>query len=531
MSIVSRVCKNVASSWVGLGVQIVVTLLLTPVVLANLGLEAYGLWLLLQGLVGYYGLVDMGLRAGVTQSITHRIATNDYRGVRRHIAAARPILWKLSAAVLALSVVASLVLPRLIDTAPDLQSAFFLIVIIQGFGVAVQLPLMPYAAVLVGLQRYDLANGIAVCIKIVYAMLAYITLLLGGGIVALSAILAFTNLLDNLCRVRLAYRLVPELRGSVDGDLSGEVSELFQFGIWNFLIQIGRRLIYYSDTLVVGTLFSAAAIAPFGIAGSLVEYCNSLVKASTRVLYPTMASLHLNGERRQQLALYLFSTRICLIVSAAFLIIGYSHLRAFLLLWLSGPQDITPVIEHSPPLFLLIGIAFAFVSLRRPGTQLLLAAKKLKELATVQFTEAIINLILSLGLGWWIGVEGVALGTLIPAVGLGVIWHLGAHADVLETTRFRILASIVPGTTLYCVALLGTAWGLGHAFGRIDSWFALFGSATVYTLTATLLLPLGFESKERKSAWSALMRRFNSSKKASVPAAAMDSNAGAGSES
>ncbi len=67
MGIAKTVLKNVAASWVGLATQILVTFLLTPFIIEELGTEAYGVWLLLQGLVGYYGLMDLGLQAGLTQ--------------------------------------------------------------------------------------------------------------------------------------------------------------------------------------------------------------------------------------------------------------------------------------------------------------------------------------------------------------------------------------------------------------------------------------------------------------------------------
>ena len=524
MSVAKVILRNVASAWVGMATQIVVTLFLTPIVLSELGLEAYGLWLLLQGFVGYYGLVDMGLRAGITQSITRRLAAEDRSGVRRHITAAQPVLMKLSAAVIAIALIASFCLPAMVDCSPELRAAFPVVVIIQGIGVAIRLPLTPYSAVLVGLQRYDLANAIAVCVRIIYALAAYFVMLAGGGIIALSVTLVCTNLLDNLCRLVLAFRKVPELRRSVPNDLTkcdwkNERSELFQVGGWNLMIQVGRRLIYYSDALVIGTLFSAAAIVPYGLASSLVEYCNSLVKVSTRVLYPTMANLHVKGDNEQQQNLYLFSTRICLLVSIAFLIAGFSHIRSFLRLWLYDSPDIEFICQDAPMLFLLVGTAFAFVSLRRPGTQLLLAASKLKELATVQFCEAMINLILSIVLGWWLGVAGVALGTLIPALLLGLTWHLGAHAQVLQTTRGKILWTMIPNAAIYVLAMLGFTWVCQNYWLRsLDSWFWLSMSGLVHAIAILILIPIGLHSSERSAILEFLARRLfkNSSSRSST---------------
>lgn len=497
MSLATRVAKNVASSWVGFGVQVVVTLLLTPVVLSRLGIEAYGIWLLLQGFVGYYGFVDMGLRAGITQSITRRIATKDHPGLRQHIATARPVLLKLSLVVVSLSIVVSVALPHFVETSPELNRAFQLVVVIQGIGVALRLPLMPYGAVIVGCQRYDLANTIAVLTKVAYAIAAYIILTAGGRLVALSITLVLANLLDSTLRVFLAHKLVPELSGGDEKFARADIRELMQFGVWNFMLQIGHRIVYYSDTLVVGVLFSAAAIAPYGLAGALVDYCSSLIKISTRVLYPTMSELHHNGRQDQQRSLYYFSTRISLIVSSSFLIIGYMHLQPFLRLWLARSPDADSIVSQAPSLFLTLGIAYAFVSMRRAGTQLLLAAEKQKQLAIVQFSEAILNLTLSIALGLWIGIPGVAWGTLIPAAILGLCWHLKEHANILGVSRYRILNNTITGTFLYSALLTGACHVLYRCLGDINNWGELLFSCGLSVAFAGALFPLALSQEER----------------------------------
>ncbi len=70
-------------------------------------------------------------------------------------------------------------------------------------------------------------------------------------------------------------------------------------GVWNLFINASRQLIYFSDALTVGYLFSATAVAPFGIASSLIEYGNRLVIISSRVLFPTMSSLRESGDLEQ----------------------------------------------------------------------------------------------------------------------------------------------------------------------------------------------------------------------------------------
>ena len=59
MSLGKIIARNVTANWLGFAVHAAVTFFLTPFVLAELGEVRYGLWCLVIGLTGYYGLFDL----------------------------------------------------------------------------------------------------------------------------------------------------------------------------------------------------------------------------------------------------------------------------------------------------------------------------------------------------------------------------------------------------------------------------------------------------------------------------------------
>ena len=71
--------KNVGSSWVGLGVTIAVGILLSPYIIHHLGDEAYGIWVLVFSLTGYYGLFDLGIRSSIIRFVSKYRALDDQR--------------------------------------------------------------------------------------------------------------------------------------------------------------------------------------------------------------------------------------------------------------------------------------------------------------------------------------------------------------------------------------------------------------------------------------------------------------------
>src|SRR6478752_5412863 len=78
-----EIFKNVSSSWFGLGVNILVGIFLSPFILHRLGDTAYGLWILIFSVTGYYGLFDLGIRSSIVRYVAKFSATEDHAELNR----------------------------------------------------------------------------------------------------------------------------------------------------------------------------------------------------------------------------------------------------------------------------------------------------------------------------------------------------------------------------------------------------------------------------------------------------------------
>src|SRR2546423_9745635 len=78
-----EILKNVGSSWCALGVNILVGIFLSPYILHRLGDEAFGLWILIFSITGYYGLFDLGIRSSIIRYVAKYAATEEYDDLNR----------------------------------------------------------------------------------------------------------------------------------------------------------------------------------------------------------------------------------------------------------------------------------------------------------------------------------------------------------------------------------------------------------------------------------------------------------------
>src|SRR6266496_2306737 len=80
-----QIVKNVSSSWFALGIDVIVGILLSPFILHRLGDAAFGIWVLIFSITGYYGLFDLGIRSSLVRYISKAHANNDIEYASRII--------------------------------------------------------------------------------------------------------------------------------------------------------------------------------------------------------------------------------------------------------------------------------------------------------------------------------------------------------------------------------------------------------------------------------------------------------------
>ncbi len=78
-----EIIKNVGSSWFSLGLNILVGIFLSPFILHRLGDSAYGIWVLIFSITGYYGLFDLGIRSSVVRYVSKFTATGESERLNR----------------------------------------------------------------------------------------------------------------------------------------------------------------------------------------------------------------------------------------------------------------------------------------------------------------------------------------------------------------------------------------------------------------------------------------------------------------
>jgi O-antigen/teichoic acid export membrane protein len=467
--------RNALSNWTGYAVHMAVALLLTPYILHAIGAERYSVWVLVIGVTGYYGLLDLGLRSAITQYLVRHLTQQDYAGVNRSASTAFAALAGCAVVILALTGLGVYWGPEVFSVAGPLRTEMQCCLALLGVALAVQVLLAPYSSVFIARERFDLANLIGISVRLLTAASSVFVIEAGYGLIGLSFVIAAGNTLDACLRCWGAYRLLPTLRVSLADVRRKEMWQLATFGGWNVLGQSSQRLIYYSDEIVIGLFLPFSNIAPYAIAVAVANHFVTFFSPLASVIYPVATQLDTDDAQTTLRKLYLKSSRALLLLVVCLGAIAAVWSRDFFNLWV-GSQFASPVGQTPIAVLFLILLGSAMItSGQRIGYQVAMGMRKLQWLALLFVLEGATNVLLSIWLVHSYGTLGVAIGTLIPATLYHGIAHPWLLCRLLQIPRGTFVSQVY-GRAITGGLLVWILLATMHRFlPAPESWFALIG--------------------------------------------------------
>jgi O-antigen/teichoic acid export membrane protein len=149
-----KTAKNVASGWLSLLIHVAVGFFLSPFILHKLGDAAFGLWVLIFSLTGYYGLFDFGIRSSVVRYVARFAASQDADQLTRFLNTSVATYGLVALMVLVVTGIGSFYLGSLFQIPPNLlQTARWLLVLV-GTEVALGFPLSVFVGVIEGCRGF-----------------------------------------------------------------------------------------------------------------------------------------------------------------------------------------------------------------------------------------------------------------------------------------------------------------------------------------------------------------------------------------
>ncbi len=447
MSLKTRALKNIVSSWGGLAVNIAVGFFLSPFILHHLGDEAFGLWILVFALTGYYGIFDFGIRSSLVRYVSKFQATGDKDQLARLVNTSFFTYSCLGLFLLVPTTLGGLYVDRLFHVSPSFLKDARILFLMVGYSLALGFPLGVSGGILEGLQAFYLINWTNIVSTLVRAVLIIYVLRHGMGLLSVALITVSLPLITAMVRVVMAQRFlaIPYGWKYVDRE---SLRQVVNYGAVTFVIIVAAQLRFKTDAVIIGTFLSAAAITHFSIGARLVDYAGEVVSSLAQVFTPMSSHFHATGDYNQLRRIFVSGNRACALVmfpmAATLIVMGKSVIEVWV-----GPRYVASYI-----VLLILLIPSTLYQAQSTSNRILFGMSLHKSLAYIVLMEGIANVILSIVLVRPLGIVGDAIGTAIPLFCTAVFFLPRHMCRLLGIPVYRFLSEAYFYPVVLCIPMI-----------------------------------------------------------------------------
>ena len=470
-----QILKNVGSSWFSLGVNVVSGIFLSPFILHHLGDEAFGLWILIFSVTGYYGLFDLGIRSSIVRYVAKYSATEEYDELNRLVNTAMFSYSGIGVVAMLITLIATYYVNSIFKIPPEFVGTARWLLLMVGASVSLGFPLGVFSGILEGLQRFYALNFTNITSTILRALLIVVALRRGGGLLSVALVTVAFPLINGLVNAAVASR---HLRLQIGPQYVNRRSMRLIAGYsgMTFLIIVAGKLRFKTDAMVIGTFVSAAAITYFTIGSRLVDYSSEVVSSLAQIFIPMSSQSQAKGDVDGLRKIFVVGNRACAFIifpiTAVMTVLGKSVIEA----WMG-----TKYVAAGYPVLLVLLYPTTLMLAQSASGRTLWGMAKHRTWAWVVLAEGISNLILSIILVRPYGILGDAIGTAIP-LSCSMIFFLPRHLCNLLGIKLRtylsraFLLPLVLNIPLVACLLLMRHWFIPHRLSGLLLQFVIAGA-------------------------------------------------------
>jgi O-antigen/teichoic acid export membrane protein len=424
-----------------------------PFTIRLLGPAAYGLWALLQILIVYLVMADLGMRQASTKFASEAFVSGDDVGEVNAI-------WTALAVTLTASCIISLMIglaaPWIIDTMhvpADLRNAGIVavrLIAVAAVATAVANTVNTPQTVRLRWAGLTIATQGPVVLQIIAIPVALF--IFGGGIRVTTLVVVATACLAVAANAVFAGRLQPKLvHPRFDWSL---LRKYLGFGGGLTVAGLASVPLMTAERFFLGHFHSTVVVAEYSVAMSLSTVINVIPWTACQPLMPAMSRLHATGDRENLRSMYRQTLQaIFLALAGGTIVLGFLA-EPFLRLW-AGPL----YGRHSTDPFLILLVGFCFAGIGYVPYNYLMSAGRTSLLAKIRLAQLGPFLVVAAVLADKFGAVGAACawsGEMVVDMALlsWGVWHVDKIIESPTPARWQVGLAL---PFAICVIELGLA--------------------------------------------------------------------------
>ena len=400
--------------------------------------QDYAIWVLGFQAVLYVPMLGLGIHQILNRTIAHSLALGDFSQLQRQLGSGFLLVLLLASMVGILVWVSSPYVGLLSGASSGADQQIGLVWRTIGSGASVGLLSLFFFGCFGGQQRYEWENAYKAMIALGFLSLVWWADIQAITLTPLTLAFAYVMVIGGAMTL-LVWRFIYSdvfswrmLKQWHFPTVKSYLRSMYGYGVW----QIGILMVSGLDLWIVARV-NFAAVPGYAIALSFLVFLSGSISAIAGPCLPLFAAHLAKADQSAFVVLFLVWQKRLLVLVAALCTLLWFTPNAF---WQFLLQDSAPIFTQVFPILLL-------ASCLRLSTLLyslaILSANLQHRIVLSPLVEGLVNLACSVLLGLYIGVIGVALGTLLGALvclALHALYNIPRTADKIPLTPKALIA-------------------------------------------------------------------------------------------
>ena len=490
---------NGLSTWGPLVINILVGFLLIPYLISQLGKDRFGIWAIVSGFLGYYGLLRMGVGSGIMRYVPYYLGRNELHKVSETISTGTAFFAVIGMLALIISQLVAEPLSLFYKGGPELAG----LVRVMGLVAAIECPLRILDSTIRARERWVLANFATGIVSIIRALSLACCVYLGYSVVPMGWAFFGCTVFYFLLLAFIVWRTFPEIHLRMNLVKIHHLKTLVNFGVLMIIIQLVYTLRLSNHMAIIGKLISLEAVALYYVAVMIMRNARKAAISPFTVFLPRFSRLDGEKDTKAILNLYLKGTKYSAILSSAIMLVVIAAGPAFIKLWVKeGFESIFSVLTILA-IGYLVETTFSITGAFMSGA----GHQKIQAVLTV--CEGILEILLCIFLTMKtsLGLNGIAIGFLISVT---LVRGIIIPVYICRSLKIGVLRYYVSGILRPWLILLimATVFRYFDMAIYIDSWMSLILIVSTICLVFFLFAFFIIINKEERAGLIDFARRM-----------------------
>jgi O-antigen/teichoic acid export membrane protein len=436
--------KNSGYNIIGFIIPAITVIFITPIVISNLGVKDYGVYIFLNTVITFLGLLDLGIGVATSKHIVEYISTKQEDRLKKLIYSMNSVYFILAGIFFIACLFVGYIIKNYIKV-DDLQTNYLLLFFIIGLTSFIGSFFANFNNLLASIQRYDLHIKLSMIFFVLSNIGILILSILGYKLVAILSFQLIVAVISCISFFVIVRKVFPIMKFEYGWDKM-EIFKNYKYGLSVAFNNVASSSLVHFDKLIVPIFTNASSLTYYSVPGGITNRISGISGTLSSLLFPITVNLHSLNNIEKIKRVYIRSVRLITILSASISLAMMFMADKILLFWLNAD-----FVRNSLLVFILLILTNFILAIFSPLSNLLMAMNKMKFLTTWSIVMAVVNIISLFVFMPLFGINGAALAYLIGVLPIFCIFYL-AERNYFKESYFRnhlvlfakIIATAIP---------------------------------------------------------------------------------------